>query len=72
MYMQGLQVYMCKIIHFPHFGLHILFQEKQPWKVGIHVFSLFDLKTLHHLEFHCLNQMGKDIGFTFVTLDIRV
>jgi hypothetical protein len=33
--MQGLQVDMCKIIHFPHFGLHIVSQEKQPWKVGI-------------------------------------
>lgn len=33
--MQGLQVDMCKIIHFLHFGLQIVFQEMQPWKVGI-------------------------------------
>jgi hypothetical protein len=30
------------------------------------------MKILHHLEVHYPNQMGKDIGLTFVTLDIRV
>jgi hypothetical protein len=71
MYTQGLQVDRCKIIHFLHFNLdYILYLKKSNLGKLEYKFSPFlFLKTLHHLELHYPNQMGKNIGFTFVTLD---